>query len=219
MAEPNVRLFKNLHLYCRIMAIAVVVLGCVVLCGWAFDIETLKTVLPGLTTMKVNTAMGLGCSGASLWLLLPGKSRPLRRYAARLLALVPMLIGPLTLSEYIFRVNVGIDQLIFHDLKGSHGTSSPGRMSPMTAMVLLTTGLALILLNWKTRRGRRPSQVVSLCSGLIAMMVLSGYIYHAVALTRILFYTQMALHTSIAFSLLSVAGFFLRVLEAVSQAT
>jgi diguanylate cyclase (GGDEF)-like protein/PAS domain S-box-containing protein len=121
-----------------------------------------------------------------------------------------MLIGSLTLSEYLFRINVGIDQLIFHDLKGSHGTSAPGRMSPMTAMVLLTTGLALLLLNWETRRGRRPSQAVSLCAGLIAMMVLSGYIYHAMALTRILFYTQMALHTSIAFSLLSVAVFFAR---------
>ena len=210
MSEPNARLFKNLLLYCQVTAIGAMVLGCAVLYGWVFNIEALKTILPGFASMKVNTATGLVFSGAALWLLLPEKSPPLKRHFGRLLPLVPMLIGSLTLSEYIFHVNLGIDQLIFPDLKGSHGASSPGRMSPMTATVLLTTGLALMLVNWKTKRGRRPSQVVSLCSGLIAMLVLSAYIYHAMALTRILFYTQMALHTSIAFSLLSIAVFFAR---------
>jgi diguanylate cyclase (GGDEF)-like protein/PAS domain S-box-containing protein len=210
MSEPNARLFKSLHLYCQVTAIGVMALGCVVLYGWAFNIETLKTVLPGLASMKANTATGLACSGASLWLLLPSKPRRPTDYIARLLALVPTLIGLLTLSEYIFRVNLGIDQLLFHAQAGSHGASAPGRMSPMTATVSLSIGMALTLLNWKTRRGGRPSQVLSVCSGLIAMMVLSGYIYHATALTRLLFYTQMALHTSIAFSLLSTAVFFAR---------
>ncbi|MGB8542881.1 MAG: EAL domain-containing protein [Candidatus Acidiferrales bacterium] len=210
MADPDPRLFKNLRLYCQITSIGAVVLGCVVLYGWAFDIETLKSVLPGLTTMKSDTATGLACAGASLWLLLPDKSRPLRRNLARLLALVPMFIGSLTLGEYIFRVNLGIDQLIFRDFKGSHGTSAPGRMSPMTAMVLLNTGLALILLNSKTRRGGRTAQALSLFSALITMVVFNGYLYHAMALSKVLFYTQMALHTSIALSLLSVAVFFAR---------
>lgn len=56
----------------------------------------------------------------------------------------------------------------------------------------------------------RPSQALSLCSALIAMIALSGYIYHAVALTRIMLYIQMAVHTTICFFLLSIAVFFAR---------
>jgi len=210
MSEPNARLFKNLRLYCQATSIAAMALGCVVLYGWVRGIESLKSVFPGLATMKVNTAVSVACSGAALWLLLPAESRPPRRYLARLFALVPTLIGAGTLTEYIFRVNLGIDQFLFYDLNGSHGTSAPGRMSPMTATVSLTLGLALMLIERKARRGHRPAQVLSLCSGVIAMMVVSGYIYHAMAVTKVLFYTQMALHTAIAFSLLSVAVFFAR---------
>ena len=210
MPEPNARLFKSLRLYCQVTSIAVMALGCVVFYGWERGIEPLKTVFSGLVTMKVNTAVGLASSGAALWLLLPAKSRTSIRYVGRLFAWVPILIGAGTLGEYIFRLNLGIDQFLFHDLKGSHGTSAPGRMSPMTATVSLTVGLALLLIDRKTHRGHRPAQLLSLFSGVIAMMVLNGYIYHAMALTKILFYTQMALHTSIAFSLLSVAIFFAR---------
>ena len=43
--------------------------------GHSASRHSLKTVFPGLVTMKVNTALGLIFSAASLWLLLPGVSR------------------------------------------------------------------------------------------------------------------------------------------------
>src|ERR1700722_19876729 len=106
MPEPNARLFKSLRLYCQVTSIAVMALGCVVLYGWARGIEPLKTVFPGLVTMKVNTALGLIFSGASLWLLLPGPSRTLRGHVARFLGLEVALIGAVTLSEYLFGLNL-----------------------------------------------------------------------------------------------------------------
>ncbi len=209
MSEPNARLFKSLHLYCQFTAIAVMGLGGVVLYGWAFGIEPLKTVFPGLVTMKVNTALGLIFSAASLWLLLPGAS-PLRGRVARFLALLVTSIGVATLSEYLFGLNLGIDQLFLKDPQMSYGTTAPGLMAPTSAAAFVAIGLALLLLNWKTRRGHRPSQALSLFSVLIAMVAVSGYIYHAVALTRILPYTQMAVHSAICFFLLSIAVFFAR---------
>ena len=216
MPEPNARLFKSLRLYCQVTSIAVMALGCVVLYGWARGIEPLKTVFPGLVTMKVNTALGLIFSGASLWLLLPGPSRTLRGHVARFLALLVALIGAVTLSEYLFGLNLGVGQFLLRDTKASYGMFAPGRMSPMTAAVSLTMGLALILMDWKTRRGHRPAQVLSLFSGLIAMMILSGYIYHAVALTGILPYPQMAMHTAICIFFLSIAVFFARPRESIA---
>src|ERR1700689_3707782 len=122
MSEPDARLFKSLRLYCQLTAIAVMVLGCMVLYGWAFHIEILKTVLPGLVPMKANSATSMVCSGISLWLLLSDESRVLRHRIARLLAIVPTLFGAATLSEYIFGVNLRIDQLLFRDILRARAT-------------------------------------------------------------------------------------------------
>ena len=67
-----------------------------------------------------------------------------------------------------------------------------------------------MLLNVKTRRGRRPSQILSLLAGLTAMMALSDQVYHATALYRLLLHPQMAVHTALAFLLLSSGVFFAR---------
>ena len=210
MPEPNARLFKSLRLYCLVTSIAVMGLGCVVLYGWAFGIEPLNTVFPGLVTMKVNKALGLTFSGASLWLLLPAASRTFRGHIARFLAFVVALIGAATLTEFLSGLNLGIDEFLLKDPKAAYGTSAPGLMAPTTAAAFLSIGLALILLDWRTRRGRRPSYALSLFSGLIAMIAICAYIYHASALYKLLLYTQMALHTAIAFLLLSIAVFFAR---------
>jgi diguanylate cyclase (GGDEF)-like protein/PAS domain S-box-containing protein len=202
--------FKHLRTYCEACAIVTMGIACLVLYGWAFHVETLMSVLPGLVTMKVNTAMGLAFSGASLWLLLPEDSGTRRKSIARFLALLVVLIGSATLTEYFFGLNLGIDQLLFNDPKGSLGTSSPGRLAPTTATAFIVIGLALILLDCKTRRARRPAQVLSLWAGLVAMMAVTGYIYHATVVSKVFLYTKVAVHTAAALGLLSSAIFFAR---------
>jgi hypothetical protein len=56
--------FKNIS---RTAGISAIVVGCLVLVGWQFDIPMLKSALPRLATMKVNTAIGFILVGASLW--------------------------------------------------------------------------------------------------------------------------------------------------------
>jgi len=210
MPDSDARRFEMLEMYCRGACIAVVVLGCADLWGWAFNIGLLTTVVPGLVTMKPNAAAGLMLSAISLWLLLPGVTRPRRVHAAQFLALVVTLLGIATLSQYLFSVNLGIDQLLFKDLNVSVGTTAPGRMAPTTATALLAIGLALLLLDWKTRRGRWLSQAFSLGSGLIALTAFNGYVYNAVASTRIFLFTQVAINTTFCLLLLSAALLFAR---------
>ena len=45
----------------RISSIAVFVVGCIVLVGWQFDLPALTSMLPGLASMKANSAMGGKC--------------------------------------------------------------------------------------------------------------------------------------------------------------
>jgi diguanylate cyclase (GGDEF)-like protein/PAS domain S-box-containing protein len=204
------RRFDFLRRYCEISAIAVVWISCLVLLGWAFQIEILMSVVPGLVTMKVNTAIALALSAISLWLQLSVGYRSSKRDIARGLAAIVVLIGVATLCEYFLSIDLHIDQLIFLDPKGSIGTASPGRLAPTTATALIALGLALVLLDWKTKRGQRPSQILSLWTGMVAIMAISGYFYHAKALDRILLYTQVAVHTALALIILSVAAFFAR---------
>jgi PAS domain S-box-containing protein len=202
--------FHALRIYCRASVIAVVGIGSLVLLGWAFRIPLLISVLPGLVTMKVNTALSLMLSGISLWLLLPGAAHGRRGQVARFLGFAVALLGAVTLSEYILGHDLGIDELLISEPPGSGGTSLPGRMAPMTAVSFIALGAALTLLDWKPRRARRPAQLLSLVVCLIAMMAFAGYLYHATALYGVLLYTQIALHTVVALLLLSSAIFFAR---------
>src|SRR5882724_1070895 len=104
----------------------VLTIGGLVLFGWARDIETLKSVVPGLVTMKANTALGLLLSGAALVHLARARAAQSIRLATATMAACLMALGALTLSEDIFGWNPGIDQWLFHDGEGTVDSSSPG---------------------------------------------------------------------------------------------
>src|SRR5688572_26048339 len=83
-----------------------ILIGSVGLTGWVLDIDALKSVLPTLVTMKPNTAVGIVCAGLSLWLQSPPREGKQRRLASTLSALAALALGLLTLSEYLFGVNL-----------------------------------------------------------------------------------------------------------------
>jgi hypothetical protein len=102
-------------------------LVCVVILGWLFNIPALKSILPIWVTMKANTAIGFILSGCALRQL----DKPTRRSAryAQILAAIVLGIGLLTLIQYGFGINLGIDQLLFKESATAVATSAPGRMA------------------------------------------------------------------------------------------
>jgi hypothetical protein len=160
--------------------------------------------------MKANSALALILSGISLWLLAPEDSSPQRRRSALTFASLVALVGLGTLCEYVLGLNLGIDQLLFHEPDGALATYSPGRMSPVAAIALAAIGAALMLLALKTRHSERAAQGLSLLAALAAMLAIIGHIYHATILYRFMQYTQLAPHTAIALFVLSIAVFFVR---------
>jgi PAS domain S-box-containing protein len=183
-------------------AMAVLATGVLVLFGWLLDIPSLKSVLPGFVTMKANTAVGLILAGASL-ALLGRAARSVRiRRLSRVCAGTTVLLGLLTVSQCLFGLDFGIDQLLFREPAGAVGTLSPGRMAPATAVDFLLLGGALFLGNF--RRTILASQRMALLAGLIGLLALTGYMYGAPNLYGIGHYTQMAVHTAVAFVILSL---------------
>jgi hypothetical protein len=151
-----------------------VVVGGMVLVGWALDITALKSILPGWVTVKPNAALAFVLLGVALLFCSRRPAtlspRPLgfaSRFA-QLCALLAGLIALLTLCEYAFRWNAGIDQWLFPEPSGAAGTSHPGRMAPDSALCFALLAAAL----WLVSSSRRP-RWTSLISGMIGSVVTS----------------------------------------------
>src|SRR5262245_49643220 len=115
----NVRVTSALKLYVMAASLAVAGVGVAVLIGWFLNIPVLKSFLPGLATMKANTALCFVLAGSSLWLLRreeASAASPKKQRLGKILASLVLAIGLLTLSQYVFHWNLGIDQFLVKDL-------------------------------------------------------------------------------------------------------
>jgi signal transduction histidine kinase len=204
------RLCRNLRRVARLQGCIVLLVGLVVLIAWVFDISSLKGLRPGLPTMKANTALGFVLSGGSL--VLVGSFRPTRltRWAAWAGAGLLILLAGLTLAQYVFGVDLGIDQLLVRDTAVGVELGYPGRMAPNTACCFLLLGGALLTLELKTRVVGWPAQYFAALAGIASMVGFVGYLYGLREFSGVSRYTQMALHTTVCFLLLSVGVFTVR---------
>ncbi|HVK56363.1 MAG TPA: histidine kinase [Burkholderiales bacterium] len=202
---------SRLHLTSRCLSlanaisIAVVVGGGLVLVGWLLDLDLLKSVLPHAVTMKPNTAVGFALLGISLWLQLneasqSSKADPIRKHASQACAVAAILLGLLVLGEYLFKVDIGIDEILFRETLLATQAPHPGRMAPATALKFVFFGLALLLLNIESRRGYRPSEFLALTGVTISLLAIVGYAYGVQELYATFPYSSVALHTAILFT-------------------
>src|SRR5688500_13212331 len=132
-SQLNPRLLFFYRSISRAASGIVIGVGILVLIGWLFDISALKSILPGLSTMKANTSLAFVLAGLSLWLAQTRHENQRVDLIAKGCATFVVLIGLFTLSEYIFRQDFGIDQLLGKDML-SPRSAYPGRMSPVTAL-------------------------------------------------------------------------------------
>ena len=184
----------------RISAILIMLIGIFVLVGWAFDFHELKSIYAGIT-MKANTALALAAAGVSLLLLNVDEKKTFALRLGRACAVLLTVIGILTLSEHVTKVNLHIDELLFTEAPGALATTSPGRMGVTASSCFAMSGLALLLLY--RRRAVSFAQVLSIVVGLWGLLSIIGYAYQAEQLYGIARYSGIALHTAVALFILS----------------
>lgn len=194
----------------KIASAIAIAMGCLVLIGWQFNITIFKSGFSGsLATMKANTAVCFILSGASLWLHHQGDKRR-KGIIAQVCALVVAIVGLLTLSQYWFGWNLGIDQLLFYD-SSLITILTPGRMGVNTAVAFVLISSALLLLGQENRRSYWYAQALALLAALISFQALIGYAYQVTILYGIAPYTtSMALHTALTFMVLSIGVLWAR---------
>jgi PAS domain S-box-containing protein len=113
-------------------------LGVAVLLAWQLHFPLVLQVRGTLAPMHRSTALAVFSAGAAMVC-----ASYLHRRAAIFFALVTLSLAALTLAEYALAVDFGIDELLGPDYIDVH-TSSPGRMSPASAVCLIAYSLATI---------------------------------------------------------------------------
>ncbi len=170
-------------------------LGLVVLFGWYSDREVLTQITSSLAPMQPNTALSFCLCGIGFLSIVFGW-----RGLAAMNGLIVATIGLTTFIQYIFSIDLGIDQF-FMVIDITKQPVHPGRMSPPTALCFAVSGLALVamsrLVSYRYRRlwlGTCASSMTAL-----ALAIIVGYATDMVDLHRWGQYIQMALHTALGF--------------------
>lgn len=207
----NKNLIQRLEFISRLCGIFVMLIGGIVIIGWLFDLPTVRSILPHFVAMKFNTALCFFLSGLSIYLLTPQeKVTKQKRSFTRICVIIVSLIGLLSLSQYIFNYNLGIDQLFMKEAPGAVRTSHLGRMAPNTAFNFFIIGVAILILEKRIFGNFYPAQMLGLLEGVIALFPFIGYIYGVAILYKVTFITEMAIHTAVAFMLIMLGVIFSR---------
>ncbi|AFY40260.1 diguanylate cyclase [[Leptolyngbya] sp. PCC 7376] len=175
-------------------------LSMMVMVGWFARYPRLIQISPAYVPMQFNTALGFCLISLSLWALNYQKQA-----IAKVCGSSTLLLGFLTLTQYIFQMDFGIDEF-FIDHYIDVATSHPGRMAPNTALNFCLSGLSILLilrrkltLNFVFFASTFGASVMGL--GFVALLGYLSGVKTAYGWAQL---THMALHTSIGFILVGL---------------
>ena len=177
----------------RLCALACLALGVVVMVGWVGRFPLLVQLHESWVPMQFNTALGFVLTGAGLGLLSAERLGWSRGTGALL-----VLLGGLTLTEYVGGLSLGIDEFFFEHYIITE-TSHPGRMAPNTALSFVLAGGALALAGaeWDGRHKLRAT--LGAVVGALGLVALIGYAMSLEPAYGWSAYTRMAAHTAAGF--------------------
>jgi PAS domain S-box-containing protein len=192
----------------KIAGVFTIIISGFVIIGWTFDVTIMKSISSGFVSMKANTAFGFLLAGIALFILNDEHSTKQKVKIAGICSSIVILIGGLTIVQYLFALNFGIDQLLFSETPGAIGTSSPGRMGLNTAFNFLLLGVVLLILKSKNNRLLFTSQLLIIIVVLVTWSTFLGYLYGIKDYLGFPGFTKMALHTSVTFIVLAFGALF-----------
>ncbi|MBI2984052.1 MAG: HAMP domain-containing protein [Candidatus Kerfeldbacteria bacterium] len=161
----------------RLASAAVSYLGLFTLIGWAGELETFKSVLPGTLPTNPLLAVSLIFLGGAMWLAEDRSRAELQRLSGVLSGTV-VAVAILRLVAWL-GLDLGIDQAIFPRAVSSY--VPPIRIGIATAVGLLTGSTALAFLRLGHQRWLRPAQWLSFLTATLASLALIGHLYGVTA--------------------------------------
>lgn len=205
----NPKTISQLKYISELSSILIATFGFIMVLGWILNISMLESPGPDFSTVKSDLALCFVLIGISLWLLQTRIINKRNQQIAHVLAVIVVLIGFLTIMEYISSLSFGIDQILFRESPGALNTLSPNRMEFIAALNLSLVGTALLLLGKRIEK-HKPAQYLGIIVGILSLMAFMGYIYHISNHYMEYNYTEAAIYAVILFMLVSSAVLFAR---------
>lgn len=213
MQQKNTNTRTVLNMTSRVLSGLVILVSLMVLAGWLFDVAILKSLHPSFVSMKANTAISFLLLATACSFMLRQKEESetnrsnvnTRNIIPLTFAILVMAISTLTIIQYLFDLNFGLDELFFSDAPHALATFAPGRMALHTAIGLFILSIVTLLYTRKNGSFTLTAQLLSLFVLLLSIMPIFGYLYQVENLIGYSNYTQMALHTGALFFSLSLS--------------
>ncbi len=201
--------YRKLRFISKVLGILILFTGFLVIVGWMFGIERLKSIRHDTVAMNPATAICFILAGAALNLL-QEEFKHKGKKIANWLAGIILTVGAVKLFSLILHYPIPFDQVLFKNQLWNPGTHQINSMAPNTAINFFFSGLALLLIDYQMKGYRRPSQYLSIVVTLLALLSLYGYLYGIETLYSVRAFIPMAMHTAFCFLALGAGILFAR---------
>jgi PAS domain S-box-containing protein len=193
------RLTRRILAFSKWLCLVAAVFPLLATAGWIFNIEFLERVHPWLTAMRPNASVGLLLCIIAILLTRDAPGR-WKRLASSAVAGLALIIGLLTLSEYIFGRDLGIDRLLIRD-GSALAVHYYWRPSPQSSANLAILGVSVLVYNLRylpITLGQAGALVVA----ADAVVATTGYIFNLRGFYR---FPALGMETATSFLLAALA--------------
>jgi len=206
IGESDPELLRKLVPVKRYCFLAVAWIGGLTLLGWY--LPGMGKFLPnGWRLMTAETALGMLLSAFSLEFSEKFYSLRVKRLS-QLLAVLAALLGMAILGEYAFHIAAGLERFFpFDPNSTSHW---PGRPSPQTASGLAMLGITIALIRVRGRIVVRIADLVTICLGLLMLVLASGEVFGALRIFGLSQVTRTSPQTLLCLVILTLVAFLRR---------
>lgn len=170
--------------------------------GWLFNVKWLVTFYPSWPSLKFNTAISILFASGSLLSFIGKKKLP-----GNLLAIFVLLIGFVTLAEYLFHWDAHVDEWLIKD-NWTPANQFPGRMASFTTIALILTGISLLTYTSGKRWVHYLSEVCAILLFTLAFTGFVGALYNAGQLFRMAHLASFSVPSAITGLAISIAILF-----------
>jgi len=197
------------HLYqAKNIGLFVALVGIVVMAGWVFDIQILKSILPTWVTMKFATALSFLLSGVSLYYICEviNRKSEIGQMVIIFTTLGLVLLMGMLLISNLTGIQLGIESLFVKEAAGAVKTTVPGRPSFGTMVSFMLITFAGFVVIWQGKGIDVWLRIIGILVALFGGLAIIGYMIDMPLLYYTLegFSTAMAMHTAILFVLMGV---------------